>query len=149
MVRKLKKQCKTDFLYHFFENEKIMGKNPKMHHAHRNELNGDCVGLWGDCSGLRGECTGLMGLWGECSNLIGDCSGLRGDCSGLRGDCSGLTGDCSELRGNCSNIFGDCSDLSGNIDCCEITDEERKKGVKIEDLVCPDKSKNYFKVRYF
>jgi len=149
MIRKLKKQCKTDFLYHFFENEKIMGKNPKMHYAHGHKIIGDCTGLWGDCSGLRGECTGLMGLWGECSNLIGDCSGLSGDCTGLSGDCSGLTGDCSELRGNCSNIFGDCSNLSGNIDCCEITDEERRNGVNIEGLVCPNKLNQHSKAWYF
>ena len=46
-----------------------------------------------------------------------------------------MTGDCSGLRGDCSGLTGDCSDLSGDLDGCEITKEERKNGIKIEDLI--------------
>ena len=40
-----------------------------------------------------------------------------------------------KIRGNVSNISGDVSDISGNIDDCNITNEERKKGININDLV--------------
>ena len=56
--------------------------------------------------------------------------GLRGDCTGLRGDCSGLRGDCSGLRGDCTGLIGD-------LDACEITAEERRRGVDVRDLVAP------------
>ena len=39
-----------------------------------------------------------------------------------------LMGDCSGLMGNCSGIIGD-------IDSCEPTKEDRKRGVDIRDLV--------------
>ena len=48
-------------------------------------------------------------------------SGLSGDVSGLSGDVSGLSGDVSGLR--------------GNVDDCSITDEERKNGIDVKDLV--------------
>ena len=41
----------------------------------------------------------------------------------------------SGLSGNCSGLSGDCSGLWGNLDACEITDDERKTGVKIKDLI--------------
>jgi hypothetical protein len=58
---------------------------------------------------------------GTNGEMIGDCSGLRGDCSGLSGDCTGLRGDCSGLRGDLYE--------------CDITDEDRKKGIDIAELV--------------
>ena len=72
---------------------------------------------------------------GAKKNMSGNCGELSGDCSGLRGECSGLSGECSELRGKCSELWGDCSGLSGNLDDCEITEEERAKGINIQDLV--------------
>ena len=75
-------------------------------------------------------------LQGNISELRGDInSRLRGDInSGLRGDISGLWGNISELRGDISGLWGDATDYAGNIDTCELTEEERKKGVNIEDL---------------
>ena len=64
-------------------------------------------------------------------NKRGAHSRLSGDCSGLTGDCSGLSGDCSRLSGDCTRLFGDCSGLTGNIDNCEITEEERKAGISL------------------
>jgi hypothetical protein len=58
---------------------------------------------------------------GTNGEMIGDCTGLRGDCSGLSGDCTGLRGDCSGLRGDLYE--------------CDITDEDRKKGIDIAELV--------------
>ncbi len=53
---------------------------------------------------------------------------MSGYCTGLSGDCSWLSGDCTELRGYCTG-------LSGDLDECEITDEERSNGVNIRDLI--------------
>ena len=79
--------------------------------------------------GTNGEMIGnCSGLYGDCSGLYGNCSGLYGDCSGLYGDCSGLSGDCSGLRGNCTGLRGDLYE-------CDITDEDRKKGIDIAELV--------------
>lgn len=44
------------------------------------------------------------------------------------GDASGLVGDCTGISGYCTGIFGD-------IDICNITDDERKFGVNINDLI--------------
>lgn len=52
--------------------------------------------------------------WGYLSGVWGDLSGVWGDLTGVRGDLSGV---------------------SGNIDDCEITDEDRKKGISIDDLI--------------
>ena len=51
---------------------------------------------------------------GTNGEMIGNCSGLYGDCTGLYGNCSGLYGDLYE---------------------CDITDEDRKKGIDIAELV--------------
>jgi len=53
----------------------------------------------------------------------------------LRGDCTGLRGWCTYLEGDCTGIFGDCTGINGDFDDCEITLEERKKGVDIRELV--------------
>jgi len=108
MIRKLKESIRD--LYHFDFGQKMPWS--------RNSMRGDCSGLWGDCTKLEGDCT----------ELEGDCTGLRGDCSDLYGDCSGLSGDCTGLRGKCTGLLGD-------FDLCEITDDERKKGVHIYDLI--------------
>lgn len=39
------------------------------------------------------------------------------------------------LQGNVSGLWGDASGLRGDIDDCELTDEDRVKGVNIMDLV--------------
>jgi hypothetical protein len=31
--------------------------------------------------------------------------------------------------------MGDCTELKGDLDLCEITDEDRKAGINIKDLV--------------
>ena len=62
-------------LYHFVDEVKIDGKNPKM--------SGDCTGLCGDCTGVSGDCTGVSG----------DCTGVSGNCTGVFGKCTGVIGD--------------------------------------------------------
>ena len=58
---------------------------------------------------------------GTNGEMIGDCTRLNGNCTGLSGDCSGLRGDCTGLRGDLYE--------------CDITDEDRKKGIDIAVLV--------------
>ncbi len=73
------------------------------------------------------------------SGLSGDVSPfLRGDVSGLRGDVSGLRGDVSGLSGDVSGLSGDVSGLSGDVDDAGITEDERNKGIRVNDLVKGD-----------
>ena len=44
------------------------------------------------------------------------------------GNCTGLYGDCTSLNGNCTGLRGDLYE-------CDITDEDRKKGIDIAVLV--------------
>ena len=97
-------------LYYFVGSEKQDGKNP--------DMLSDCTRLSGNCSGLYGDCTRLSG-----------------NCSGLSGDCSGLSGDCTRLYGDCTGLSGDCTGLRGDLDKAGITDEDRKKGVSIKELI--------------
>ena len=62
-------------------------------------------------------------------------SDIRGNVSDISGDVSNISGDVLNIYGDVSGIYGDASDISGYIDSCEITDEEREKGVRIEDLL--------------
>ena len=55
--------------------------------------------------------------------------------TGVRGDLSGVWGDLSGVWGDLTGVSGDLSGVSGNIDDCEITDEDRKKGISIDDLI--------------
>ena len=81
-------------------------------------------------AGLRGEIH--PGLRGNLSGLWGYLSGLRGEIH------PGLWGDLSGLRGNLSGLRGEIpADLAGNIDECEISDEEREAGIDIAKLVAP------------
>ena len=74
-------------------------------------------------------------LYGNVSGLSGNVSGLSGYVSGLSGDVSGLSGNVSGLYGNVSGLFGYVSGLSGDVSDCEITDEDRAKGIDISELI--------------
>jgi len=62
-------------------------------------------------------------------------SGLSGNISGLHGEVSGLSGEVSGLSGNVTGLSGNVTGLSGALDDCEISDEERVKGVNVKDLI--------------
>jgi hypothetical protein len=99
--------------------KKLIEMYGKLYHRGKNKekVKGPNLYLCGDCIDLRGDC----------SNLCGNCTGLRGDCSDLRGDFTGL-------RGDCSSLYGDCTGLKGDLDECCISNEERRKGVDLENL---------------
>ena len=95
---------------------------------------------------LRADRELLPDLRGEISDeLRGEIScGLRGNLSYLRGEISrDLTGNLSglfgeihrDLRGEITGLRGDATAIIGKLDECELTDEERKAGVDICDLV--------------
>jgi hypothetical protein len=46
-----------------------------------------------------------------------------------------LTGYVSNLTGDVSNLTGNVSNLTGNVDDAEISEEDRKKGVDVSDLI--------------
>ncbi len=60
-------------------------------------------------------------------NLTRVCDKLIGMHDGIRGEVN--------IRGDVSNIQGDVSNIWGNIDDCELTDEERKRGIDINELI--------------
>lgn len=53
----------------------------------------------------------------------------------LDGKNTNMSGNCSRLSGDCSGLSGDCSNLRGDLDDCDITQEDREKGINIEDLI--------------
>ena len=65
---------------------------------------------------------------GAHNSIWGDVSGIEGDVSGIEGNVSGIEGDVSGIRGNVSGI-------EGNVASCEITEEERKRGIDIKELI--------------
>ena len=60
--------------------------------------------------------------------LTGRHPDIRGDVSDIRGDVNGIEGDVSGIR-------GDVSGIEGNVASCEITEEERKRGIDIKELI--------------
>ena len=54
----------------------------------------------------------------------------------LRGKISNLYGEISpNLRGDISGIQGDCTNIFGNLDDCKLTNEDRKNGIDIKNLL--------------
>ena len=72
----------------------------------------------------------------ECALCYFDADGKKISKGNLTGDVSGLTGNVRWLlRGDVSGLTGNVSGLRGDVDKCEITSEDREKGVSISDLV--------------
>ena len=46
-----------------------------------------------------------------------------------------VDGTNSEMIGNCTGLYGNCTGLRGDLYECDITDEDRKKGIDIAELV--------------
>jgi hypothetical protein len=66
----------------------------------------------------------------------GDLSGVSGNLTGVYGDLSGVRGDLTGVSGNLTGVSGDLSGVCGDLNDCEITDEDRDKGINIEELIC-------------
>ena len=76
----------------------------------------------------KGKCVS-----GNLSGVSGDLSGVSGVLTGVRGDLTGVSGDLTGVSGNLSGVSGDLTD-------CDITPEDREKGVHINDLIQKEKS---------
>ena len=68
------------------------------------------------------------GISGDLTGVSGNLSGISGDLTGVRGDLSGISGDLTGVRGDLLGVRGD-------LDECEITQEDRKRGIDVEDLI--------------
>ncbi len=53
----------------------------------------------------------------------------------ISGPNENMSGDCSGLIGDCSGLIGNCSGLSGRLYNRELTEEDRKNGMNMADLV--------------
>ena len=123
----------------------IIGEiHPELRGVIHPELRGDLSWLCGEINpGLWGNLSGMRGVIHR--ELRGDLSWLRGEINPeLRGDLSELRGEIHpELRGDLSGLWGNLSGLwgvipagaCGNLDACELTDDERAAGVNIADLI--------------
>ena len=69
------------------------------------------------------------------ANLSGDVSNLSGYVFNLSGDVSNLRGDVSNLSGDVTGVKGDVTQVIGNLDDCELTEEDRKNGVDVSVLL--------------
>ena len=74
--------------------------------------------------------------------ITGYLTGIRGDLTDITGDLTDITGDLTDIRGDLTNIRGALTDITGSLtgirgdlDDCEITTEERAKGIRVEDLI--------------
>jgi hypothetical protein len=59
------------------------------------------------------------------------CGNLSGVCGNLSGVCGNLSGVC----GNLSHVCGDLSGVCGNLDLCDIAQQDRDRGVNINQLI--------------
>jgi len=48
---------------------------------------------------------------------------------------SDVRGDLSNVRGNLSGVRGNLSGVYGDLDNCQLTSDDRAKGVDVEDLI--------------
>ena len=85
---------------------------------------------------LKGKkINGVSGIWGDVFGIWGDVSGIRGDVFGIWGDVSGIRGDVSGIWGDVSGIRGDVSGIWGDVDDAELTDDERRAGIDVSQLL--------------
>ena len=71
--------------------------------------------------------------WNKGKCVSGNLTGVWGDLSYVSGDLTGVSGDLTGVSGNLSGVSGDLTD-------CDITPEDREKGVHINDLIQKEKS---------
>jgi hypothetical protein len=76
----------------------------------------------------------LVRLKSEIYHIVND-KKIYGVHSGIHGNVTGIWGNVTGIRGDVSGIRGDVSGIRGDVDDAELSDEERKKGVDINDLI--------------
>ena len=86
--------------------------------------------------GVHDRITGdVSGIWGDVTGIWGDVTDIRGYVTGITGDVTDITGDMTSIWGNVTGIWGDVTGITGYVDKCDLSDEERKNGINISDLV--------------
>ena len=95
-------------------------------------VSGDLSRVSGDLSGVSGNVSGVSG---DVSGVSGDLSRVWGDLSGVSGDLSRVSGNVSGVSGNLSGVSGNLTGVRGDLDDAGTTDEERERGIKVEDLL--------------
>ena len=90
---------------------------------------GNYSNLSGDVSPLQGKVSNISGK----INITGKVSKISGNISGFKKQ--PLTGDVSYLSGNLTGVYGCCTGIAGDLNLCNISEDERTKGVNIESLV--------------
>ena len=82
----------------------------------------------GDITGVRRDLT----------SVSGDLTGVRGDLTSVRGNLTLVYGDLTSISGDLTDIIGNLTGVRGDLDTCEITAEDRAKGIRIEELIEED-----------
>ena len=118
MLRKLSKSNVTTWYYK--DGDMVPGHPPDAYGIHAG-VSGNLTGVSGNLTGVRGELSGVGG------NL----TRVRGELSGVRGNLSGVFGNLTGVRGNLTGV-------SGDLDDCKITQEDRKAGIHISELIAAD-----------
>ena len=62
-------------------------------------------------------------------------AGIRGDVTGIRGDVTGIRGDVTGIEGDVTGIRGDVTGIEGDVDGAGLTDDERRSGVDVSQLI--------------
>lgn len=60
---------------------------------------------------------------------------VEGPPAGVCGDLSGVRGNLTGVRGDLSGVWGNLSGVCGDIDDCDLSPEERARGVHIDELI--------------
>ena len=60
---------------------------------------------------------------------------ISGDLSNISGNLTGASGNLTGVHGDLTGIYGDLTGVHGNLDDCDITKEEREKGIDINELI--------------
>jgi len=87
-------------------------------------------------------CGDLSWVYGDLTYVCGDLTHVRGDLTYVRGDLTGVCGDLTHVRGDLTHVCGDLTGvrggftgLVGNVDSCGLSENDRERGVQVEDLI--------------
>jgi hypothetical protein len=131
----MKRALKRLYLYYHLNGEnKIIDLNDELTYplSTRFYIPSGCTAISGRTSRKPRN---SFNLYGDASEIHGYAYNIWGNVSGLKGDVSFCYGDITNVIGDISGIIGDFTNVSGDFDQCEITNEERFNGIRIEDLI--------------
>ena len=67
--------------------------------------------------------------------VLGPPPNVKGYLTDVRGDLTNVWGNLTYISGYLTGVKGNLTYVSGNLDKCGLTEEDREKGVNIEDLI--------------